>query len=501
MLACSYWYGDVMFITEIDSIYFRSEGYNKMNLSEQLLKLYEKKTNIYQVYEYPISISDVKSVYKRFNKEFFNGKLPDVRLKWASLAKNFYGKYHHIYNDDGTAKDRLITLATTLQKDNELFENILLHEIIHVYQWYMSEKTGDKKYLDDEGVGSTEWFFNPEKDKHKRGHGKTFYAEMKRINKSGYDVTVTGDLQVEKELTKPVYGIVFHSASERGVFVWSVTDPKNHMDTIIASLEEVAGTGFFTSYIIIKTTDTVVNTGLRLTKAFELPKNSQNIYIASEAIGKYLANSKLSTLVGGNDLAPSGENDQTISPDETQLLSRIHKWRSSDFRSYLITFFNNTPKYAALIETDAYKCNNWGSELSGRNGWEYGDEIKGIPVEVIETVRKDWMNISDVEIKPVFKYSTTGLYAAIGNHEKIDDRYIKQLQKTYDDKFDGRLSMEKFKAIYYKVVLSGLKKDAKKYNKPFDAKAIENVLRQVILKGTILEQNLSEQLLMLYQEM
>lgn len=459
-----------------------------MNLTETLLNLHEKKSNPYHEYEHPISISDVKKTYDRFNKDIFGGKLPKVRLKWASLAKNFYGKYHHVYDTDGNkAKDRLITLATVLQKDSELFEDILLHEMIHVWQYWMQEKTGDSKYIDHV-------WFDPETDIHKKGHGPHFAGEMKRINKLGYKVTREGDLQIEKELTSAVWTIIFSSATERGVFVYSVKDPKNQMKTIIASLEEVAGTGFFTSYTIIKTTDTVANTGLRLTKDFILPKNSMNIYISSAEISSYLAKSKLSTLVGGNDIAPSGDLDQSISPEETQLLQQMHKWRGGDFKSYLVTFINNIPKYASLVTTDAYKSNNWGSHLSVTK-WKYPDEIKGIPKEVVEAVRKDWMNISDVDIKKAFKFASTEIRVAIASEDKkIKPNYIKNIQSKYDNDFKGRISMDKFKAVFYKVVLADIKKVHKKFNQPFDAKAIEQVIRQVILKGIILEQNLSEQI-------
>ena len=209
-----------------------------------------------------------------------------------------------------------------------------------------------------------------------------------------------------------------------------------------------------------------------------------NIYIASKDINTYLSNSKLSTLVGGDDIAPSGENDNTVSPEEVQLMQRMHKHRDTDFKSYLITFFNNTPKYSALIATDAYKANNWGSELMD---WKYPKPIKGVPEEVVEAVRVDWMNISDVEIKKAFKYSTTGLYRAIRNKEKIDDNYINDIKNKYESDYKERVSLDRYKNIYYKVVLSGLKKDAKKYKQEFDEKTMKEFLKSVILKDTILE--------------
>lgn len=473
----------------------RKKGFEKPNLSESLLDLHEKKKDPYKVYEYPISVSDMKEAYKRLNKELFGGKLPDVRLKFAPLAKNFFGKYHHVYDVDGEkAKDRLITMASVTRKDNKQFEDTLIHEMIHVWQYWTSEKTGTDKYLDDEGFTGMGWFLNPEKDKHKRGHGEFFHSEMKRVNKLGYGVRTESDMQIEKELISPVWVIIFHSSTEKGVFVYSVKDPKNKMDTIIASIEEVAGTGFFTSYTIIKTTDTVANTGLRLTKEFILPKNSVNIFVASQKAVTVLVKSKLSTLVGGNDIAPSGEQDQSVSPEETQLLQQMHKWRGGDFKSYLVTFINNTPKYSSLITTDAYKANNWGSHLS-MTKWKYPDEIKGIPKEVVEAVRKDWVNVSDVDIKKAFKFASTEIRVAISSEDKkIKSNYIKNIQSKFDNDFKGRVSMDKFKSIFYKVVLSDIKKVHKKFNQPFDAKAIEQVIRQVILKGTILEQNLTEQI-------
>lgn len=486
--------GPIVFLTIADVMYgydekgSRTEKYKNfldsfnieekvtMSLSNEVLALYEKKEPVYQTYEYPISVQAMKDAYDRLNRELFGGKLPKCRLKFAPLAKNFYGKYHHKYNSDGSCKDRLITMATITRKDNVQFENTLVHEMIHCWQWYMEEKTGSDKYLDDEGYTGLGWLLNPEKDKHKRGHGEHFHSEMKRINKYGYDVKVGSGMQVEKELLKPVWAMLFFSDTEKAVFVYSVNDPTKHMDTIISNLEEVAGVGFFSSYQVIKTTDTIVNTGLRLTKAFALPKNSVNIYVHAEGLEQYVLNSSLSTLVAGDNIAPSGDKNTSMSPDDVQLLQQMHKHRASEFGTYIGMFIRNSKNIT--VEHGTYYLHY---------EWKYPQPLEGVSKEVVEAVYNDWMNVSDTEMKSEMKYVTTGLYGAIRKRTTVDDKYIKEIQDIYDEHFKDRVSMDRFKGVYHKVIMSGLKKDAKKYKKAFDEKTVKEVLKSVVLKGTILE--------------
>ncbi len=441
-----------------------------MKIADRLIRLEEAKNQPIHLYSYPIDIKQLKDAYNRFNKELFDNKLPKCRLKFAPLAKNFYGKYHHKYNDDSSCKDRLITIAKMLVQDGMLFENVLIHEMIHCWQYFMEEKTGDDKYLDDLGTSNVMAWITADKDIHKNGHGEYFFQQAKRINKLGYAIHSEDDMQVGKELVKPIYAIILYSDTEKGAFLYAVKDPTKHIDEIISSVEAISGAGFFNAYKIIKTTDTTANIGLRLTKTFELPKNSVNIYYPPEKVYDLLMKSGLSTIIS-TDTVISQNNDSSLKPEDTQLLQRMHKYRGSDLAGYTRMFLGNSTSYTGKVPY----------------GYKVGDAVEGVSQATFDAIKNDWINATDVELKKPLKYVPTAISIALMSPDKqLRERDAKEIEKIYKKNFEGRASLEKFGELYFKVVVAKFKKDAKKYKKEFNDKDFIEMLKKSMLKNTIL---------------
>ena len=462
------------------------------NKCQEILERLDKKDEIYPNLEYPLTAKDALKLYDIFNKKYFSNELPKCRIKMAPLAKNFYGKYHHKYDTKSTnkkaAKDRLITLSTVTERDIHQFVDTLLHEQIHCWQYYMEETTGDSKYLDHS-------FFDFEKDIHKQGHGKFFVKHMERLNRLGFNIRIESDMQIDKEMSTIVYPILFEGDG-KGVFVYSVKDPTDKILEIIENIETVAGKGFFSSYNIYKSKDTLANMGLRLTKSFKLPKNSFNIYFDYNLVKEKLLKSPHTKLLISSDISKEVDSSG-ISPEDSQLLVQLRSIRHYSFDDYLSAFLSNSKNYSSLISTDKYKANNWASQLSSMK-YKYGDKIEGVPDKIIDTVKDVWSKLSDVEIKKSFKYQLSAVRLAVMSQDKkITPKFIDKFKKTYEDTFKERVEWDRYKKLFYAALLDSDKKSAKKFRKDFDAKATERVYREIIFKSTILESkmNRSQELL------
>lgn len=110
-------------------------------------------------------------LYVHFNKAVFNGACPPASKVVFSekIPKNskFRGKAAGLM-ESTSAGYRLSVDLTTAKGDPYVFVDILLHEMIHLFQQEQYRKTKNEAYLD--------------------GHGATFVKEMERINRLGFNV-------------------------------------------------------------------------------------------------------------------------------------------------------------------------------------------------------------------------------------------------------------------------------------------------------------------------
>lgn len=74
-------------------------------------------------------------LYKAFdelNKEFFNGELPKIEMKWSNSRKAC-GQYFFKYNLDGTETPNFIKISKFWIQEKINLYNVILHEMIHYY--------------------------------------------------------------------------------------------------------------------------------------------------------------------------------------------------------------------------------------------------------------------------------------------------------------------------------------------------------------------------------
>ena len=113
----------------------------------------------------------LKKRFEKFNEKYFNGVLvvPDFIVggsKWT--AGEFKCKYYTDTDEDGSeyATELMnirIYFSKRLIKNSNILDNIMLHEMIHYYGYYMN--------FDIEGL-----------------HEDYFLGVAERINKDGYNI-------------------------------------------------------------------------------------------------------------------------------------------------------------------------------------------------------------------------------------------------------------------------------------------------------------------------
>lgn len=422
----------------------------------------------------PIKESELKILYTYINKKYFNGELPTVRLKMAPLAKNFHGKTHVEWDNTGKIKDLLITMATINANNLESTINTLAHEMIHIWQYNMYAKTDEKKYTDD-----TYSFFSFG-EVNTRGHGDFFKQHMDRLNSKGFNIDIQSGVTPEMELTKEFYGIVFYTESDEVVFLVSPDNPSKEIENIISNVEEKMGPNFFSSYTIFKSLDSRMLLGTRLTKTFALPKNNFRITSVKKEVDDII-HSKLSQLVSESkpeDIVVKG-NSANIPKGLVPTLQRIHKYRSSSWSTYFQTAILNTEEFKQLGRIVGVK-------LDGKE-----DIPNGITQEVIDTIKKDWLDISDAEIKrsDTVSYIISDIRWEI--HKKaipINPKMMSGFMEKYNYNFKDRVDFNRFLKLLYEELANSLLKDMKKaisYNKDMD-KTVPEIVRR-IFAGTVFE--------------
>jgi len=411
--------------------------------TEELYPQFDKLTN-----------KSLSEAYDYFNKKLFGSKLPEVRIKFNALAKNFYGKAHCKY-DAGTYKidDLLITISKKIQTNHKLALDSLLHEMIHIKQYSMNEKYKTFKYTEatwDEIMSSN--------DKHTYGHNKYFIDMMNKFNAMGYDIDIESDSPIGTELENYVYGICFNNNSNTSVLLWSPYDISKNEEKIVDSVLDKKGT-LFDNYTIFKTKESNITLSTRLTKTFNLPKNVVNIEFKSSWVDSILNSTSTSIILNSNiDTEGNVSNDNSNAQNEIiDMLSRTAKYRNVGFSSFFQTVWSNAfPEWRSIKGTELYSKGKMFKEQKVPND---------LTLESAQAIYDNWMNISKAELKRAKTFSYFGssyLYDII--MKKDITRTLEKLQNDYEDDFKMRVSLDDFREAAYAGALKEMKKKSKKYD-------------------------------------
>lgn len=132
---------------------------------------------------------DLRREYNKFNAKYFNGELPNIKLTW-SKTKSAGGQAVGLWNKlTGVIIPKEIKISTFLEMDRDRFDKIMLHEMVHIWQ-----------------------YVNGINEREKRGHGRTFQQKAKEIgNKAGIIIPLTEDIsgmEVSEDVKATQYVVV-----------------------------------------------------------------------------------------------------------------------------------------------------------------------------------------------------------------------------------------------------------------------------------------------------
>jgi len=456
-----------------------------MSRATSLLQLVEKYPLGIPDIDLPANNKDMVALYDYINRKYFKGGLPRPRIKFAALAKNFHGKTHVVFNPEKGIKDLLITMASLNKNNKDHLINTMAHEMIHVFQYSEYSKTNDKKYLDD-----TYSFFSTG-DVNTRGHGATFHRMANQLNSDGFEITVSSGIAPMTSLEKEMYTVVFDLVADKDVVIYllSANDPTSKIKDIIAEIEKVMGSGFYSKYVISRTKDSQAVAATRLTKQFKLPKNVHNIRFRKNLVYD-IVNGPLTKKIkevelSADDLASA--NSSGVPNSVVRILQQLHKYRNGELSSYFKTTIYNTQEYKHLFRMV-------GTGISDAKAYPEHD----ISQETADYIIKDWKDITDAEIKRSdrVKHLVADFVRALPKVADADldslvstRRYISQfMSDDFSRYFADRVAMPRFKKLCRQAFFTVLKAQAKKFRNSYGRfesdKKFTDGLYSKIVKGT-----------------
>ena len=114
---------------------------------------------------YRLTLQDLRNWYNTFNKQYFNGELktPILGISHTRRALGDFGGFGNLPR---------IRISTYFQRTKRSFQQTLLHEMIHLWQWQF--KMVDEHHVFD------------------------FKRKAKEINKDGWEISRTSILTEEE---------------------------------------------------------------------------------------------------------------------------------------------------------------------------------------------------------------------------------------------------------------------------------------------------------------
>lgn len=149
-----------------------------------------------------ITVEHLKNAFEKYNKLYFDNILRQPEFKISRSKQclgRFIARYHRLYN----MTSYTIEVSNYYIGDEKYYDGTLIHEMIHLYLHYL-------KIKDD------------------APHGTYFMAKAHEINKFGWDINATEN--VDKLPVNPTYqreycGMIIH-VSENNFFLFSIAQNK-----------------------------------------------------------------------------------------------------------------------------------------------------------------------------------------------------------------------------------------------------------------------------------
>lgn len=167
---------------------------------------------------------------------------------------------------------------------------------------------------------------------------------------------------------------------------------------------------------------------------------------------------------------------QTIQEDVIDslknVLDRIHKWRGTDYVSYLKTALYGTQEFEYLKRVVGFN-------LNGKPNLKYG-----ITQEILDLVHDDWMQVTDKEIlkSDGLGFMVTDIIYDLLDGKTLDTQNMGSLDYWYNTKFKERVDLEHLLDLYYQLLIKDVEKKIRTVGKLDPKDAIRYIV--TFFKGT-----------------
>lgn len=193
-------------------------------------------------------------LYAYFNKNLFNNKCPERLLFKRTNGKN-YGMAH-VATVKGENLYRLWVNLKLIAGDPIIFIDTLLHEMIHLFLMRRGKEENDRAALF-------------------ASHGPLFQAEMRRLNKLGYNIDLTLDWEKRQDVFDEVSYMKAVAQGTKGqtlmLLAWSPTNLDDYFEAFQQQVHSEHSTSTL-DFTLGVSTDAKVRNYLRFPKSGKLPK-------------------------------------------------------------------------------------------------------------------------------------------------------------------------------------------------------------------------------------
>lgn len=161
----------------------------------------------------------IPHIYEYLNDTYFNGMCPKSLLFKKSTGKEALGvaMYDRVR---GRELFRMKVNMKMIGTDMILFIDVLLHEMIHLYIYRKGLDAHDNDILQD-------------------GHGRLFQAEMNRLNKLGFNISITLEWEKrDQEISSEFYVIAITSEKnpKHGKYFWTTKNIERDFQSFVAQI-------------------------------------------------------------------------------------------------------------------------------------------------------------------------------------------------------------------------------------------------------------------------
>ena len=397
----------------------------------------------------PADIKTITQMFHNYNARLFNNEIPIPVFKISKLARNWAG-LASCSSKDGKYFKFKIQLSHALVNNEEELTDTLLHEMVHIWQYHMVNKTGDSSYKD--------------------GHGPNFKHWVKKLNALGFQLSQVADPGVGVTMLEEYYGILYTLPDPQAVvFLYWDKNPEAIFESLTKQLEYFMGPDFYTQYQIIKSKHPNILGGVKITAQGKLRKNSIHLKLSA----KWMKEDVLphSQILFTSDPVTHNDNpeDMAIPRKVIALMPKIHKWRAK--RSL------DTYQRIVLLNTRLWK------------------NISDMPQEVLDYIKEDWEAVTDVELRRSDFFKRWGTKVldlnAIVRGKPARDKTIQEFWTQYKTSYAERVDPTRIKKNLELFLANALVKAAKKWRLLMEPMGVtkKNAQQYIrnYLKGTMIE--------------